>query len=152
MGIIDRVLQCQFNHTEREGYAALLEPQNLENNLHSTVDDTQLQNNGILSGCLYTDTDNTRQHPTTKLVSAIANHHQLLSQIPRSSLPTLTYQTRGHLMPLNDWDDSTFFTVAFSMLFPFGIGGHIPTAEQKRAVPISLQNWASWTLSHHSRR
>jgi len=44
-----------------------------------------------------------------------------------------------------------FFTGAFPTLFPYGKGGHLLPANERR-VPISLETWAKWLLSHHSRR
>ncbi len=73
-GISSRVLQCDEDTQEREGYVADLETENLENDLHYAVSNAGISDSGLLSGCFYTNTDDTREHPTMKLVSAITNH------------------------------------------------------------------------------
>ncbi len=58
-GISNRVLQCDEDIQEREGYVADLETGNFENDLHHAVSNARISNSGLLSGCLYTDVDNT---------------------------------------------------------------------------------------------
>jgi hypothetical protein len=57
----------------------------------------------------------------------------------------------GDRVLMNDYEDAEFFTGAFPTLFPYGKGGHLLPANERR-VPISLGTWAKWLLSHHSRR
>lgn len=153
VGIASRVLQCEPDISEQEGYSVDLEADNLEKELHHAVDAAGLNDSGCLSGCLYTDTDNVREHPTTKLISALANHKDSETPIdPASEAPVLTYQSRDYVKPLNDWDNPDFFTAAFPTLFPFGVGGYLTKKDEPGQIRISLQSWAKWTLSHHSRR
>ncbi len=58
-GISSRVLQCDEDTQEREGYVADLETENFENDLHHAVNNAGISNSGLLSGCLYTDADDT---------------------------------------------------------------------------------------------
>jgi hypothetical protein len=48
----------------------------------------------------------------------------------------------------NSWEDPLYFTAAFPTLFPTGAGGHL----DNRPVKVSLEAFAKWALSHHSRR
>ena len=70
-GLSNRVLQCDEDQQERE---ADLSTDNYENDLHHAVNDAGIDDSGILSGCLYTDADDAREHPTMKLVSAVTNY------------------------------------------------------------------------------
>ena len=66
-------------------------------------------------------------------------------------VPVIRYVSRGRSVLMNDWQDPDFFTGSFPTLFPLGSGGYLPDP-QERTVAVSLQAWAKWTLSHHSRR
>ena len=103
------------------------------------------------SGCLYTDADNIREHPTSKLLSVVANG-KMLDGKTGVDIPLLTYQARGDVVPLNDWDDPSFFPAAFPTLFPTGMGGHISDNTHSRTIAVSIEMWAKWALDHHSRR
>ncbi|KAN0083232.1 hypothetical protein V8E54_002320 [Elaphomyces granulatus] len=48
----------------------------------------------------------------------------------------------------NVWEDPLFFTTAFPTLFPTGSGGHLDNRRSK----VSLEAFAQWSLSHHTRR
>jgi hypothetical protein len=39
-------------------------------------------------------------------------------------LPTISYAIRGQAALMNSWEDPHYFTGAFPMLFPIGLGGH----------------------------
>lgn len=151
-GIVNRVLRCDPDSEEREGYAANLESDNYENELHSAVNDAGLNDSGLLSGCLYTDADDAREHPTMKLVSAVTNYKRGAALSDNVDLPILTYKNSGRPIPLNDWENPNYFTSAFPTLFPFGIGGHLGSCTDGKTAKISLQAWGKWALSHHSRR
>ena len=152
VGITSRILQCKPDISKQEGYSVDLEANNLENELHHIVDATGLNDLGCLSGYLYTDADNAQEHPTTKLISALANHKDSETPIdPASEAPVLMYQNRGYVKPLNDWDNPDFFTTAFLTLFLCGIGDHLTKKDKLEQIRVSLQSWVKWTLSHHSR-
>ena len=107
----------------------------MENKLHHIVDATGLNDLGCLSSCLYTDIDNAQEHPTTKLIPALTNHKDSKIPInPISEAPVLTYQNRGYIKPLNDWDNPDFFMAAFPILFPFGIGGYLTKKDELRQI------------------
>lgn len=57
--ISNKVLQCDENRQEREGYVADLETENFENDLHYVVSNTGINDSGLLSNCLYTNLDDT---------------------------------------------------------------------------------------------
>lgn len=115
-GIADEVLHCEADSTEKQGYAADLETDNFENDLQQAMDDASLNAVGMTGGCLYTDVDNIREHPTSKLLSAVANRN-MLDESTRADVPPLTYRTKRHAIPLNDWDDSFFFQLHFQRCF-----------------------------------
>lgn len=50
---------------------------------------------------------------------------------------------------MNDYEDAEYFTAAFPSLFPYGRGRHIPASDE-RSIPVSLEAWAKWSLSHHA--
>ncbi len=121
--------------------------------MYQAVDAVGLDDSGCLSGCLYADADDAREHPTTKLVSTLANHKNSGTLIdPAPKAPVLCYQTKSYITPLNNWENPDYFTAAFPTLFPFGAGGHLTQKDGPRRIRVSLQSWAKWTLSHHSRR
>lgn len=105
---------------KKKGYIASFENDNDENDFHHTTNNAHLQDDGILSGCLYIDTDGTWEHPTTRLVSAIANHHiQMNDATLKFTLPAIIYQTHGQAVFLNDWDDPNFFMATSLFLHCF---------------------------------
>ena len=157
----DSIVHSEADHEEREGYTADLGPGNHENDLQEALDG---QATGpISSGCVYSDVESARQHPTLQLVSAIlnlerdrfdcdsppdggnANPHYI------EDVPVIRYVSSGRSVLLNDWQDPEFFSGSFPTLFPLGSGGHLP-APGERPVPLSLKAWARWSLTHHSRR
>ena len=166
-GIVEHIVECGPNHFEKQGYCTDLEANNFEDNFYAAVDQTG-SDNSILGGCVYTDACQTREHPTSKLLSAIANNslHSTvdletaasaesetvsLEQKPNigHQSPLVTYRSQGHAMPLNDWDNPFFFTAAFLTLFPWGTGGHLCRTRQ---TPLSIETWVRWALNYHCRR
>lgn len=159
----DSIVRSENDHDEREGYAANLRAGNYENDFQEALDGQTSA--PISTGCVYTDVESSRQHPTLQLVSAILNLEKDRFEReagPRSSgeesgphymddVPVIRYVSRGRTVLMNDWQDPEFFTGSFPTLFPLGSGGHLPLP-QERPVPVSLQAWAGWALSHHSRR
>ena len=141
-GISSRVLLFDPVQEERGGYAADLHTDNFENELHHAVDSGGLNDTGFLSGCLYTDANDTRTHPTMKLVSAVTNYKNKAALNEHMDLPVLTYINNGRSTPLNDWNNPNYFTAAFPTLFPFGIGGHLATKDCPRKTKVSLEAWA----------
>ncbi len=137
-GISSRVLQCEEDIQEREGYIAVLEMENFENNLHHTVSNTRIGDSDLLSGYLYTNTDDTQKHPTMKLVSVITNHKRK-SNNEDANIPIFIYKNSGRVVLLNDWENLEYFTVFFLSPFPFGIGGHVSIICDSKEGNISLE-------------
>ncbi len=154
-GISSRVVSMNQDSKEREGYAADFNTSNDENDLHHVLGTAGMENTGLSSGCIYTDVNEARQNPYLKLISAINNLQTTPSTVENSdfvdndaSQPMLIFNLKGNRIALNDWDNADFFLLAFPTLFPHGDGGHCTPRPQT----VSLQAWAKWALSHHSRR
>jgi hypothetical protein len=62
--------------------------------------------------------------------------------------PVITYSIQNRPVLLSAFSDPHYFTGAFPTLFPYGIGGHL----ERRDIAVSLEAFARWSLSHHSRR
>ncbi len=71
--ISSRVVIMENDISEREGYEVDLSKNNDENNLHYTIGSAGINESGILSGCIYTDVNESEQNPYLKLISAIHN-------------------------------------------------------------------------------
>lgn len=70
------------------------------------------------------DTDNPREHPTIKFVSALANHKNSRTPInPALKALVLTYQIKNYIIPLNDQKNPNYFIVGFLTLFLFRASG-----------------------------
>lgn len=138
-GISSRVLQYDDDIQEKEGYAANLETDNFENNLHYAVNSAGISDSSVLSGCLYTDTDDTQEYLTMKLVSAICNHKRKSNNQDVNTL-ILTYKNPGRVISLNDWDNPEYFTASLPSLFAFGTGDHISTTNSSRKYKIPLES------------
>ncbi len=154
-GISSRVVSMNQDSEKREGYAVDLNSSNDENDLHHVLETTEIENTGLSSGCIYTDVNEARENPYLKLISAINNFQTTPSTFENNdpvdnnaSQPMLTFNLKGNRITLNDWNNANFFLLAFLTLFPHGNGGHCTLCPQT----VSLQAWAKWALSHHSRR
>ncbi|MCJ1349551.1 hypothetical protein MMC31_007792 [Peltigera leucophlebia] len=149
-GISSRIVVIENDSSERKGYGADLVENNDENDLHHAIEAAGINESGILSACIYTDVNESRQNPYLKLISAIHNlfddndaeHHN------DDSRPVISYNFHGDGKPLNDWDNPDFFPITFPTLFSYGDAGHIAP----RSIKVSLYAWAKWALSTHSRR
>ena len=58
MGIAENVAQCSPDHSEKQGYCANLEADNLEDDFHAAVDQAELDDS-VISDCVYTDANQT---------------------------------------------------------------------------------------------
>ena len=117
-GIADRVLQCGSDFAEREGYTMNLESDNYENDLHHAVEDAGLDDSGILSGCLYTDADDTREHPTMKLVAAMTNHKRAEDRLVRLIHQSLPTKAKAIRFPCMTGIIQTSLQLPFQRFFP----------------------------------
>ena len=99
-GTSNRVLQCNDDIQERQDYVANLETDNFKNNLYHSVNSVGISDFSVLSGCLYTDMDDTRKHLTIKLVLAICNHKKKNNNQDVNT-PILIYKNPSRVIPLN---------------------------------------------------
>ena len=170
------------DHTEREGYVANLETGNYENDLQATSDETTPDNDLTLSsGSLCTDLNGERinydLHLLNTLTSVLTKNDNnsddtdsnLDSDIedlddisdeedtnsepqheshPRETSNYIRYDFTKSTALSNSWEDPQYLATSFPTLFPAGLGGHL----DERTVKVSLEAFAKWTLSHHSRR
>lgn len=83
-----------------------------------------IKNTGLLSGCIYTDINEARQNPYIKLILAINNIQTTAMVVDNVSQPMLTFNLQGNQIALNDWNNASFFSLAFSTLFLHSNGGH----------------------------
>lgn len=58
------MLQCDEVIHESENYTVDLKVNNFKNNLHHSANNIGISNMDLLSGCLYTNVDNTQEYPT----------------------------------------------------------------------------------------
>ncbi len=70
-GISSKVVIMENDISERKGYGVDLSKNNDENNLHHVIGSVGINESSILSGCIYTDVNKSRQNPYLKLISAI---------------------------------------------------------------------------------
>jgi helitron helicase-like protein len=56
------------------------------------------------------------------------------------------------LKPMNSWFEPTYFLGAFPDLFPYSTGGHYQPGKSLRMIPVSLEEFAKWAMTHHSHR
>src|SRR6267378_2033232 len=160
---IPRVLQEEIVHAPEDGnsdergtYAGDMEGLS-ENDLHNALED--MAEGTIASGVVYSDVEGQRQNPELKMVTAllkmINKPHQDTADVDAQEedpTPVITWVgDQGRRVLMNDYEDSEFFTGAFPTLFPYGKGGHLPQANERR-FPLSLETWGKWLMNHHSRR
>ena len=142
---------------ERGTYAGDMEGLS-ENDLHNALEG--MADGTIASGVVYSDVEGQlRQNPELKMVTALLK----MINKPRQDTadvdaqeedptPVITWVgDQGRRVLMNDYEDSEFFTGAFPTLFPYGKGGHLPQANERR-FPLSLETWGKWLMNHHSRR
>lgn len=107
--------------------------------MHYTVNNANLNDSGLLSGCLYTDTDDAQKHPTMKLISAVTNYKRGADVSDNVDLSILTYKNSRRPIPLNDYENPNYFMLVFSTLFSFGIEGHLGSWTDGKTAKNSLQ-------------
>ena len=119
-GLAKSVVECGVDHSEKQGYRADLETDNLEDDFHAATQEAGFDNTAI-SGCVYTDANQIRDHPTSKLISAIANNKLLCADSVQKNgnsdnavllsdnsnnaevkAPLVIYRSKGSAKPLND--------------------------------------------------
>lgn len=71
--ISSRVVIMEENSSECEGYGANLTKNNKENNLYHAIRSVNINEFGILSGCIYTDVNESRENLYLNLIPFIHN-------------------------------------------------------------------------------
>ncbi|KAH7029969.1 hypothetical protein B0J12DRAFT_768917 [Macrophomina phaseolina] len=155
------------DHHEREGYTVRLQTGNYENDLQAAQDGAFDSGDGgpLMTGSVSTDINGERQDPNMRMLDTLLSVVTNRSAPPRDRrsarnnladmppldgrrVPAISYTIRGQTTLVDHWTDPCYFTAAFPTLFPMGIGGHL----DQRTAPVSLEAFAEWALSHHSRR
>jgi hypothetical protein len=159
------VLLDESDHYEREGYTVHLQPGNFENDLQVAQDEAAFDNEDgvpLVTGSVSTDINGERQDPDMRMLDTLFRAISSRSTPPANYAensthstdrtgrppPVISYTIHGTTTPLNHWTNPSFFTAAFPTLFPSGTGGHL----EDRDIPVSLDAFAQWALTHHSRR
>lgn len=103
---------------------AYLKINNFENNLYYVINNVRISNSNLLNGCLYTNTDNTWEYPTIKLVLAIYNYKRKNNNQDVNT-PILTYKNPDCVIFLNDSNNPEYFIAFFLFLFSFNTKSQI---------------------------
>lgn len=148
-GISSRVVVMKDDSSERQDYGANLVENNEENNLHHAIGSASINKSGLLSRCIYTYVNESKQNRYLKLISGFHNlsDNNAMKNYNDEPKPVIGYNLHKDGKPLNNWDNPDIFTIAFFALFSYRDGGHITP----RFTKVSLHAWLKWVLSHHSR-
>lgn len=114
--IANSVFQYDKDIHEREDYIIDLDVDKFDNNLHHAINNIKISDFDLLSICLYIDIDDTCKRFIIKFVLAITNHKNKLNNNYTDSL-IFTYQNRGRIIFLNDWENPEYFMTSFSTIF-----------------------------------
>lgn len=117
------------------GYAADFSDGNYENDFDIAIADISIERDHIHNGCVYSNINNRRQNPTLQLLSAIGNIKAIASAPDTSTSTIVSYHNKGRLVPLNNWENPHYFTIAFLYLFPFKSEGYL----EQRKQPMSIE-------------
>lgn len=74
------------------------------NNFHYTANNIKIGNLDLLSGCLYTNINNTQEYPIIKLVLATINYKRK-SNNNKTNFLIFTYSNNKRVTLLNDCDN-----------------------------------------------
>ena len=102
--ISSRVVIIENHISEQEEYDANLAGNNDENNLHHIIDFMRNNDSGILSSCIYTDVNESKQNLYLKLISTIhnfSNKHGHKDE-EEETLLIIIYDDHGYSTFLND--------------------------------------------------
>lgn len=106
------------DNSKRKGYWADLVENNDENNLYHTIEAIDINELRILSSCIYTNVNKSKQYLYLKLISTIynlsdnnaaENHNNNLKLV-------ISYNLHNDGESLNSWDNPNFFPIAFPTL------------------------------------
>ena len=116
---------CNFNSRKQEDYVALLYNNNFKNDFDTAIANTKIQADQLYSRCIYSNINNRKQNLILKLLSAIDNIKLAIIIISRTIFSIITYYSKGCLIFLNDYKNSSYFPIAFPILFLFEDGKHL---------------------------
>ncbi|KAH9203157.1 hypothetical protein DL95DRAFT_321955, partial [Leptodontidium sp. 2 PMI_412] len=166
--IRDAFLALQTNASaglqdEREGYAASLQDGLFENELDAGVEDPEAGT--IISRSFFSDFHGQDPQSTTALLASlqavldskdVEAVHSTSDVSPNVDPPLdpgnphISYKSAPGLPLLDSFTDPAYFTGAFPTLFPYGVGGHLGDVQGNRPQKVSLQDFARYTMLHHS--
>lgn len=134
--ISSRVVIIEDDCSERKNYGRNLAENNEENNLHSTIGSAGMNESGILSGCIYTDVNKSRQNLYLMLIFVIHNllNDNVIEDHNDKPRPVISYNLHSDRKPLNDWNNPDFFPIAFLALFFYRDGGNIALQSTKDSL------------------
>jgi hypothetical protein len=67
-------------------------------------------------------------------------------------VPHIKYKSTFGVEILNSWLNEIYLLAAFPDLYPYGEGGHFQPDKSLRPIPVSLEEYAKWAMTHHSHR
>ena len=68
------------------------------------------------------------------------------------TVPYIKYRSTFGVEILNSWLNEIYLLTAFPDLFPHGEGGHYQPDKSLRPIPVSLEEFTKWAMTHHSHR
>lgn len=103
-GILSKVIIIENNSSECKDYGADLVGKNDENNLHHAIKAASINKSEILSDCIYTNINKSRQNPYLKLIFAIYNlsDDNAMEDYKNNPRPVISYNLHNDGKPLND--------------------------------------------------
>ncbi len=151
----------QFDHHESEDYVLNIEINNLKNELQALILN---QENFYNIDSVLSDINDDRQDSTIFILNDLNNlllntFHDINNFDEKTTLKfrlilmndkmkyILSYSSSKKVVFKNNWNDSHYFTIAFSCLF-------LKDTEEyhdQRTIRISLQIYFKWALNHHNR-
>lgn len=66
------------------------------------INNANLNDSDLLSGCLYIDINDIQEYLTLKLVFLVTNYKQVVASSEHLDLPILTYKNNECFIPLNN--------------------------------------------------
>ncbi len=92
-GISSRVIVMEDDSSERKGYEVNLVENNEENDLYHAIRSIGINESGILSSCIYTNINESKQNPYFKLISTIHNlfHDYVAEDHNNKLMPVINY-------------------------------------------------------------
>jgi hypothetical protein len=153
-----------------KGYIVSLEGGNYENDFHAVQDSTFQSNNYNLfvTGSIYTDVNREQADLNIQMVDALlgmitgntyntdkadketpaADNISDRRQYRKRDVLIVSYTIYRQATLMSSWENSYYFTGAFPMLFPTGLGRYL----DQRLVPVLFTSFANWALNYYSKR